>query len=89
MVLDGIRVLDAGSFVAGPAAATVMGDFGAEVVFRPGPWAEWRARLDAEGITFGGVAKLDDLARRPPDARDRRARAPRRIPTPGAALTDQ
>ena len=31
MVLEGIRVLDAGSFVAGPAAATVMGDFGAEV----------------------------------------------------------
>ncbi len=32
MVLEGIRVLDAGSFVAGPAAATVMGDFGAEVI---------------------------------------------------------
>ncbi len=32
MLLDGIKVLDAGSFVAGPAAATVMGDFGAEVI---------------------------------------------------------
>src|SRR5262245_65008676 len=32
MVLAGIRVLDVGSFVAGPAAATVMGDFGAEVI---------------------------------------------------------
>ena len=28
MVLEGIRVLDAGSFVAGPAAATVMGRSG-------------------------------------------------------------
>ena len=32
MVLAGIRVLDVGSYVAGPAAATVMGDFGAEVI---------------------------------------------------------
>jgi len=32
MILAGIRVLDVGSFVAGPAAATVMGDFGAEVI---------------------------------------------------------
>ncbi len=32
MILSGIRVLDAGSFIAGPAAATVMGDFGAEVI---------------------------------------------------------
>jgi crotonobetainyl-CoA:carnitine CoA-transferase CaiB-like acyl-CoA transferase len=29
---DGIRVLDVGSFVFGPAAATVMADFGADVV---------------------------------------------------------
>ena len=32
MLLAGIKVLDLGSYVAGPAAATVMGDFGAEVV---------------------------------------------------------
>ncbi len=30
--LQGLRVLDIGSWVAGPAAATIMGDFGAEVV---------------------------------------------------------
>jgi crotonobetainyl-CoA:carnitine CoA-transferase CaiB-like acyl-CoA transferase len=30
-------------------------------IFATRPWAEWRERLDAEGITFGGVAKLDDL----------------------------
>ena len=32
MFLSGIRVLDLGSYVAGPAAATVMSDFGADVV---------------------------------------------------------
>ena len=32
MFLSGIRVLDIGSYVAGPAAATVMSDFGADVV---------------------------------------------------------
>ena len=31
-LLAGIRVVDAGSWVAGPAAATVMADFGAEVI---------------------------------------------------------
>lgn len=31
-VLDGIRVLDVASWIAGPAAATVMSDFGAEVI---------------------------------------------------------
>ncbi len=30
-LLDGIRVLEVGTFVFGPAAATVMSDFGAEV----------------------------------------------------------
>jgi crotonobetainyl-CoA:carnitine CoA-transferase CaiB-like acyl-CoA transferase len=31
-------------------------------IFATRPWAEWRERLDAEGITFGGIAKLEDLA---------------------------
>ncbi len=31
-ILEGIRVLDVGSFVFGPAAATVMADFGADVL---------------------------------------------------------
>jgi crotonobetainyl-CoA:carnitine CoA-transferase CaiB-like acyl-CoA transferase len=31
-ILDGIRVIDVGTFVFGPAAATVMSDFGAEVI---------------------------------------------------------
>ena len=32
MLLRGLRVLDLGSYVAGPAAATVLSDFGADVV---------------------------------------------------------
>ena len=32
MLLDGMRVIDCGSWVAAPAAATVLGDFGAEVI---------------------------------------------------------
>jgi crotonobetainyl-CoA:carnitine CoA-transferase CaiB-like acyl-CoA transferase len=31
-LLDGVRVIDAASFIAGPVAATVMADFGADVV---------------------------------------------------------
>ena len=31
-VFDGLRVLDVASYVAGPAAATILGDFGAEVI---------------------------------------------------------
>jgi crotonobetainyl-CoA:carnitine CoA-transferase CaiB-like acyl-CoA transferase len=32
VLLKGIKVLDCGSYVAGPAAATVMADFGADVI---------------------------------------------------------
>ena len=32
LVFDGLKVIDCASFIAGPAAATVMADFGAEVV---------------------------------------------------------
>ena len=31
-IFDGIKVIDCASFIAGPAAATVMSDFGAEIV---------------------------------------------------------
>ncbi len=32
LVFDGLKVIDCASFIAGPAAATVMSDFGAEVI---------------------------------------------------------
>ena len=31
-IFDGIKVIDCASFIAGPAAATVMSDFGADVI---------------------------------------------------------
>src|SRR5262244_2451792 len=31
-LLDGIRVIDAANFIAGPVATTVMADFGADVI---------------------------------------------------------
>ncbi|MEN3298274.1 CoA transferase, partial [Pseudonocardia sp.] len=31
-LLDGLHVVDLASFIAGPAATTVLGDFGADVV---------------------------------------------------------
>ncbi|MFK7914957.1 MAG: CaiB/BaiF CoA transferase family protein [Pseudomonadales bacterium] len=31
-ILDGLKVVDAGSFLAGPCAATIMSDYGAEVI---------------------------------------------------------
>src|SRR6266849_5172760 len=31
-LLSGLRVIDCGTYIAGPAAATIMSDFGAEVI---------------------------------------------------------
>ena len=32
LLLEGVKVIDAASFIAGPAAATIMSDYGAEVI---------------------------------------------------------
>lgn len=37
-LFDGLRVLDVGSFVAGPTAATILGDLGADVIKVETPW---------------------------------------------------
>ena len=44
-VLDGITVLDVGSFIAGPSAATVLSDFGAEVIKVEPPGGDPHRRL--------------------------------------------
>ncbi len=43
-ILSGIRVIDCGTYIAGPASATVMSDFGAEVfkIERPDGGDLWR-----------------------------------------------
>jgi crotonobetainyl-CoA:carnitine CoA-transferase CaiB-like acyl-CoA transferase len=55
-LLAGIRVIDCGTYVAGPAAATVMSDFGAEVIKieRPDGGDLWRLFSK-----LPGVAKCD------------------------------
>src|SRR3546814_15766501 len=59
MPLSGIRVIDAGSFIAGPAAATVMGDFGAEVIKIEPPEGDSYRRL---GAAPGNPVSKDDYA---------------------------
>jgi crotonobetainyl-CoA:carnitine CoA-transferase CaiB-like acyl-CoA transferase len=56
--LSGIRVIDCGTYVAGPAAATVMSDFGADVIKieRPGGGDLWRLYSRLPGVAS---AELD------------------------------
>lgn len=54
-ILDGIRVVDAGSFVAGPAAALVMADFGADVIKVEPPGGEGYRKLH----TLPGLPEAD------------------------------
>jgi len=51
-LLSGIRVIDCGTYVAGPASATVMSDFGAEVIKieRPGGGDLWRIYSKLPGV---------------------------------------
>ncbi|MCH9675867.1 MAG: CoA transferase [Gammaproteobacteria bacterium] len=50
MLFDGLTVLDVASFIAGPTAATIMGDFGARVIkIEPPEGDTFRASPDAAG----------------------------------------
>jgi len=51
-LLSGIRVIDCGTYVAGPASATVMSDLGAEVIKieRPGGGDLWRIYSKLPGV---------------------------------------
>jgi crotonobetainyl-CoA:carnitine CoA-transferase CaiB-like acyl-CoA transferase len=51
-LFEGLRVLDVASFIAGPAAATILGDFGADVikVEPPGSGDPWRSIARQPGM---------------------------------------
>ena len=55
-VFDGLKVIDCASFIAGPAAATVMSDFGAEVIKIEPPGAGDPYRRRAQAPTGPGLA---------------------------------
>jgi len=52
-IFSGLRVIDCASWIAGPAAATILSDFGAEVIKiePPGAGDPWRASTPVPGKT--------------------------------------
>jgi crotonobetainyl-CoA:carnitine CoA-transferase CaiB-like acyl-CoA transferase len=52
-IFAGLRVIDCASWIAGPAAATILSDFGAEVIKiePPGAGDPWRASIPVPGKT--------------------------------------
>ena len=72
-VLSGLRVIDCGTYVAGPAAATIMSDFGAEVIKieRPGGRRLMAAFFEAPG--HGQVRTRLVLGSHQPQQEKRRA----------------
>ncbi|MGD9996462.1 MAG: CaiB/BaiF CoA transferase family protein [Ilumatobacteraceae bacterium] len=60
--LGGVRVLELGSFIAGPFAGQLLGDYGAEVykVEPPGdgdPMRQWGVTRDGESLWWPGIAR--------------------------------
>ncbi|MEO5725036.1 MAG: CaiB/BaiF CoA-transferase family protein, partial [Ilumatobacteraceae bacterium] len=60
--LAGIRVLELGSFIAGPFAGQLLGDYGAEVIKleTPGdgdPMRRWGVVLDGESLWWPSIAR--------------------------------
>jgi len=59
--LEGLTVIDASSIVAGPMAATVMADYGANVIKIEHPAREdQRGCLGKQGMVGGGIFSLTD-----------------------------
>ena len=55
-IFTGLRVIDAASYVAGPSAATILGDFGAEVIKLEPPGGDaYRALAEAPGQPRGST----------------------------------
>jgi crotonobetainyl-CoA:carnitine CoA-transferase CaiB-like acyl-CoA transferase len=60
--LDGLRVIDAATLAAGPLAATILGEFGAEVikVEQPGagdPMRTWGNRKEGIGLFWKSISR--------------------------------
>jgi crotonobetainyl-CoA:carnitine CoA-transferase CaiB-like acyl-CoA transferase len=76
--LSGVRVLELGSFIAGPFAGQLLGDLGADVLKvespEPGdPMRQWGARLDGRSIWWSQLARNKRLVA--VDLRTREGRA--------------
>ncbi len=56
-VFDGLKVIDCASFIAAPGAATILGDFGADVikVEPPGAGDAWRGASSMAGMPTGSA----------------------------------
>lgn len=56
-ILSGLKVVDAASFIAGPASTTIMADFGAEVIkIEPPSGDPFRSALGGTRYPVGGLA---------------------------------
>ena len=56
LVFSGLKVLDLASFIAGPAAATILGDFGADVIKIEAPGGDpYRALDKAPGMPVADI----------------------------------
>ncbi|HUN50502.1 MAG TPA: CoA transferase, partial [Candidatus Sulfotelmatobacter sp.] len=56
-IFAGLKVLDAASFIAAPAAATILSDFGADVIKiePPGSGDPYRLLMGQPGLPVGDV----------------------------------
>ena len=59
--LSGVRVLEMGSFIAGPFAGQLLGDYGADVIKiePPGegdPMRRWGVTLDGDSLWWPAIA---------------------------------
>ena len=78
--LAGLRVLDISSFIAAPAAAVVLGDWGAEVIKVEGPDGDPNRSIMHDSSNYPkaevNLSLADGLAQQAPDrARPQEARA--------------
>ncbi|CAN5583588.1 CoA transferase [soil metagenome] len=76
--LDGVRVLELGSFIAGPFSGQLLGDYGADVikVESPGhgdPMRRWGVTRDGDSLWWPAIARNKRSVAL--DLRDERARA--------------